>query len=134
MTFKSYILCKIRWYIDMGASLHIYKPIVFPYIEYGDFFFNQAASKKQINKLQTIQNQNLKLCLDLNPRNNKLKTHRLESLNFLEDRRNVYFLNLLYTKLKELKYIDNRQVNTCKYDATVIIIPPYIKTKSQNAA
>ena len=132
VTFRSYILRKIRRYIDVSASLHIYKAMILPYIEYGDFLYH-TASKKKINKLQTIQNQNLKLCLNLDPRINNLETHRLAGLNFLEDRRNVHLLNFMYKKSKELQYIDNRQINTRKYDATVLIVPPYTKTKSQNA-
>ena len=132
ITYKNYILRKIRRYIDVGASLQIYKSMILPYIEYGDFLYH-TASKKKINKLQTIQNQMLKLCLNLNPRNNNLETHRLAGLNFLEDRRNVHLLNFMYKKLRETKYQDNRQINTRKYDAPVLLVRPYAETKSQSA-
>ena len=78
--------------------------------------------------------ENLKLCLNLNPRYNNLETHKLANLNFLEDRRNVHVLNFMYLKLRSPMYKDNRIINTRKYDAPMLKIPPYTKTKSQNAA
>ena len=133
VTYKSYILRKIRRFIDVGASLQIYKSMILPYIEYGDFLYH-TASKKKLNKLQTIQNQNLKLCLNLNPRNNNTETHRLAGLNLLEDRRNTHLLNFMYKKSRDLNYIDGRIINTRKYDAPVVMVPPFTKVKSQLAA
>ena len=129
ITYKSFLLRKIRRYIDVRSSLYVYKSMILPYVEYGDFLYH-AASKKKIDKLQIIQNQNLKLCLNLNPRHNNLESHRLANLNFLEDRRNVHLLSFMYLKSRSPLHTDNR--NTRKYD--YILVPPYIKAKSQRAA
>ena len=69
VTYRSYLLRKIRRYIDVRAGLLIYKGRILLYIDYGDFLYHSASSKK-IHETQTIQNQNLKLCLNLPPRNN----------------------------------------------------------------
>ena len=40
----------------------------------------------------------------------------------------------MYLKSRPPIYKDNRKINTRKYDAPVLKIPLYTKTKSQNAA
>ena len=49
VTYKSYLLRKIRRYIDVQASLHIYKAMILSYVKYGDFLYHTASKKKNKN-------------------------------------------------------------------------------------
>ena len=49
VTYKSYILRKIRRFIDVGASLQIYKSMILPYIQYGDFLYHWFPAVSLIN-------------------------------------------------------------------------------------
>ena len=84
MTEKGYLLRKIRPYLDKESSLSICKTMILPYAEYGDFFYSRAASDKR-KKIRTLQNTNIRLCLDLHPRAIVQWIHQQAKLNLLED-------------------------------------------------
>ena len=130
MSEKGYLLRKIRPYLDVKTSLMIYKAMVLPYAEYGDIFYGHASAKKR-KKIQKLQNENLRLCLCLDPRSNVLETHRLGNINYLEDRRNAHLLNLMYKRSRDENYRDNRLLPIRRFDGPSIVVPNYKKTSSQ---
>ena len=75
VTEKGYLLGKIRPYLDKESILLIYKTMILPYAEYGDYFYSHAASDKR-KKIQTLQNTNIRLCLDLHHRANFPSKHK----------------------------------------------------------
>ena len=129
-TEKGYFLRKIRPYLNNDASLTIYKSMILPYVEYGDFFYQHAAAPK-CKKLQTLQNCNMRLCLDLHPRANVQWIHQQAKLNLLEDRRNAHLLNFMYKRSQNPQYKDIRELPLRQLDAPSIIAPNYVKTSSQ---
>ena len=130
VTEKGYLLRKIRPYLDKESSLLIYKNMILPYAEYGDFFYSHAASDKR-KKIQTLQNTNIRLCLDLHPRANVQWIHQQAKLNLLEDRRNAHLLNFMCKRSKNPKYLDLRDLPLRRFDGPMLLVPDYTKSSSQ---
>ena len=63
-TYKIHMLAKIRSYIDFNSAITIYKTMILPIFEYGDIAYDQA-DLKSLDKLQTLQNRALRICLNL---------------------------------------------------------------------
>ena len=130
VTEKGYLLRKIQPYLDKESSLSIYKTMILPYAEYGDFLYSHAASDKR-KKIQTLQNTNIRLCLDLHPRANVQWVHQQAKLNLLEDRRNVHLLNFMYKRAQDIKYLDVRELTLRRFDGPTLLVPNYTKSTSQ---
>lgn len=55
ISFRMFILRKVRWQLGFRESLLLFKSGIIPFFDQGDLFFN-AASKEQLQGLQTLQN------------------------------------------------------------------------------
>ena len=94
---KTFLLRKLRHYLTSYASLVLYKSMTLPYLEYGSLIY-ASGSKLQLQRLQTLQNMNIRMCFDLPNRMRTSELHTIANLNLLEDRRNTQLLNLMYTR------------------------------------
>ena len=129
---KSYILRKIRPYLNSNASLQIYKSMLLPYLDYGDYIY-ATAPQKNLKKLQRIQNSSIRLCLSLPPMTPITELHRLANLNQLEDRRNIHLLNQMYIRSRNPDYSDNRQLPLRRFTAPSLVVPNFQKSRSKQS-
>ena len=115
---KVYLLHKIRYCITEDAALKMYKTMILPYLDYGDIFFMNANSN-QLNKLQTLQNRALRICL-----NTQLVTaiemlHQSTQLPKLTPRRVTHLLNFMFKNKNNKKFLNDRNIHTRLHDAPV---------------
>ena len=129
---KTYILRKLCPYLTSGAALQIYKSMTLPVIEYGNIIYG-AGNKTQLGKLQTIQNINIKICLGLPSLTRTVEIHRLSKINHLEDRRNSHLLKLMYTRKDNVKYRDQRDMRTRRFDGISLKVPNFVSATSQKS-
>ena len=96
-TGKIKTLDKIRRYLNKDSALAIYKQMILPLFDYSGFLL-LSCYKTDREDLQVIQNNALRLCLDikLNDRISLIEIHKKANLISLEQRRCVQLLCLLY--------------------------------------
>ena len=96
-TTKIKILHKIRRYIDIPSALAIYKQMILPLFDYSVFLL-LSCPKTNREDLQVIQNNALRLCLDirLNDRITLIDIHNRANLIGLEQRRCIQLLSLSF--------------------------------------
>ena len=85
-------------HITEDAAIRIYKTMVLPYADYGDIFFINA-NIKQLQKLQTLQNRALRICLNVALVTPIQILHQSAQIPMLKIRREVHLKNFMY-KLK----------------------------------
>ena len=115
-------LHKIRRYLNKDTALAIYKQMVLPLFDYSGFLL-LSCYKTDREDLQVIQNNALRLCLDikLNDRISFVEIHRKANLVSLEQRRCVQLITLLYQHSElnenvfEIPARNTRAVNRRKY-------------------
>ena len=132
VTNKTYVLRKIRPYLNAQASLQIYKSMLLPILDYGDFIYS-SAPQKNLKKLQRLQNSNIRLCLSLPPLTRTNDIHRLANLNLLEDRRNAHLLNQMYKRSRNSEYADNRNLPLRSFTAPILKVPNFQKYRSKQS-
>ena len=96
-TTKIKMLYKIRRYLNNDSALAIYKQMILPLFDYCGFLL-LSCCKNDREDLQVIQNNALRLCLNLrlNDRISLLEIHRRSNLLSLEQRRCIQLISLLY--------------------------------------
>ncbi len=118
----------------------LYKSLIVPHIDYGDVVYD-AASKKDCQTLQVIQNGCLCICCKADPRTPMLELHRRANIPVLADRRSAHSCNIVFNGLSgnSTNGINNmftfvhdaHTVNTCSSSNHHIMLPKYRLTKSQ---
>ena len=88
---KNYILAKIRRYINAHQALTIYKSMILPYFCYGDVLMHNLKVGSY-DRMQTLQNKALRLCLQKDNRCNVNQLHRDGNTNMLVDREEGQFV------------------------------------------
>ena len=101
-----------------------------PYLEYGSLIY-ASGNKLQLQRLQTLQNMNTRICFDLPNRMRTSELHTIANLNLLEDRRNTQLL--MYTRSRDEKFIDDRHLHTRRVDAPLLKVPNTLSSTSQKA-
>ena len=111
-TTKLGMLYKIRNFISQNTALSIYKAMIRPYMDYGDFIIDSALSSK-VEKLERLQDRIIRL-IEYRPiRENRVTLNVLFNTNNVEtlkDRRKRNILNIMYDQSLN---INNLHVNTC---------------------
>ena len=74
VSYKAYLLAKIRKFLTDAVALKIYKSMILPYCDYGDVIYN-SASQEGLDKLQRLQNRCLKICKGLTKGHYSLQAH-----------------------------------------------------------
>ena len=121
LSYKIYLLSKIRPFLTEKAAVLIYKSMVLPYIDYGDTFYF-SCTKDLLNKLQRMQNRALKIIFRLNRRFPTKELHQTAGVLMLDKRREMHLLNLMYNRSKIDQYIDARSINTRAHRGTLMLI------------
>ena len=138
---KMKMLGRVRSYISESLALQLYKSLIIPHIDYGDVVYD-AASKRDCQTLQVIQNGCLRICCKADPRTPIVDLHRRAKIPFLADRRVAHSCNIVFNGLhgnsteginKMFTYVhDAHAVNTRSSSDDIIKLPKYRLTKSQS--
>ena len=100
------ILYKIRKFITCQTALLLYKVMIRPFMEYGDFIVDSAL-QTVIDKLERLQEKSLRL-IEYQSNVNRLSMSNLKSkfkIENLETRRNRSLLRLMFTQSKKAENI-----------------------------
>ena len=124
--YKSYILTRIRKYINTEQAICIYRSKVLPYFDYGDIFYD-TTFQRVLYKLQILQNRALRVHKDSRCYINLL--HSESKIPLLINRRTTHVLNFIYPRSKMDKYlkIENRPLR-------MYAAPVMIEIQSNNAS
>ena len=122
VTYKIHMLAKIRSYIDFNSALTIYKTMILPVFEYGDIAYDQADFKS-LDKLQTLQNRALRICINQNVHISRIRLHQECNIAKLKVRRIEHLRMFMFKQCDNEMILNIRPVNTRAHDA------PLFKTK-----
>ena len=135
------MLGRARSFISENLAVQLYKSLIMPHIDYGDVVYD-AASKKDCQTLQVIQNGCLRICCKADPRTPILELHRRTKIPFLSDRRAAHSCNIVYNGLhgnsteginNMFKYVhDTHNINTRSSSDDLIKLPKCRLAKSQS--
>ena len=92
-----------------------------PYLDYADIIFSKANSNV-LDKLQTLQNKCLKICLGHNRRFSTDQVHKQSDIPFLSDRRNAHTLNFMYLRKSNRALLNTREIRTRAHDAPLFMV------------
>ena len=116
---KISLLGRVRFYITEDAAMKIYKTMILPYLDYGDFFMH--ANFKQIKKLQTLQNRALRICLNTQMNTPTDILHQSVQLPKLKMVNEAHMVNFMFKYKNNVKYVNKRNVRIRLHDAPVFI-------------
>ena len=104
--------------------------MILPYMDYGDIIYD-AASLKQLNKLQKIQNHCLRIGNKSQPTATVYDLHSRYKVGYLEYRRQAHLKNFMFKQRNNDNVIDRRDIPTRSYGATIfnVALPRYEKYK-----
>ena len=95
--YKMTLLAKMKKYLKDESAVLIYKTKLLPYFDYAVVIISQA-NKKDVDKLQTLQNKCLRICLGKERRFDTNRAHKLANTPFLADRREAYTCNFMFKR------------------------------------
>ena len=104
------------------TALLIYKTMLLPYFDYADVIIDKA-NKKDTDRLQTLQNKCLRICLCKERRFNTDMAHKLANTPFLEDRREAHTCNFMFKRKSNKKLLNRREIRTRAHDAPLFTVP-----------
>ena len=108
---KMTLLAKLKKYLKDETALLIYKTMLLPYFDYADVIFCKA-NKKDIDKLQRLQNKCLRICLGKERRFDTDRAHKLANTPFLSDRREAHVCNFMYKRKGNPELLNRREIRT----------------------
>ena len=112
----------MKRYLTDKVALQIYKSMLLPYFDYADVILCKA-NMKDLDKLQTLQNKCLKICMGKDRRFNTERVHKLAKVPFLSDRRNAHLLNFMYGRKGNRALLNTREMRTRAHDAPLFNVP-----------
>ena len=116
VSYKAYLLGKVRKYINVHTAVTIYKSMILPIFEYDDILY-EGSNLKRTNDLQTAQNRILRICNNTDRYISTQYLHDVSKTNLLKDRR-ILHLNLFMFKQKgNVHIVNTRDVRTRAHDA-----------------
>ena len=98
VTHKMFMLTKIRRYLNNKSMLCIYKSMVLPYFDYTDVVVSNASAFL-LGKLQSLQKRCMRICLNVQDRNNVNDLHNRAGVAKLGDRSEMHVNNFMYREL-----------------------------------
>ena len=102
---KIYMLSKVRTCIDQPTAIKIYKTKILPYFDQGDILLYDF-NKKDVEKLQKLQNRALSICLNANNKQHINNLHNISNVPMLKDRPYYNLSIYAYTRTKLEDYVD----------------------------
>ena len=131
---KSYLLGKIRKYITSDTALLIYKSMVLPYFDYADIIYANSY-KKDLDKVQRMQNRCLKICLRAEARIDTDLLHSMSKIPKLSLRWRTHVNNFMYQRQSKVNLLDIKPVNTRARDATMFkVLTPKLEAYKRSLA
>ena len=121
VSYKAYLLAKIRKFMMGNVAMKIYKSMILPYFDFADVIY-QTANQEGLDKLQRLQNRCLKICKGLNIRFSTKELHRVTKVPLLARRRSAHVNNFMYNRLRRVNLVDRRQIRTRAHDAPLFKI------------
>ena len=112
----------MKKYLTEKVALQIYKSMLLPYFDYADIIFCKANAR-DLDRLQTLQNKCLKICMGKERRFSTERIHKLANVPFLSDRRNAHLLNLMYCRKSNRALLNTREIRTRAHDAPLFNVP-----------
>ena len=122
ISFKMTLLAKMKKILNDNVALQIYKSMLLPYFDYADVIFSRANAR-DLDRLQTLQNKSLKICLGRNRRFSTDQIHKQANVPFLSDRRTAHTLNFMYLQKSNKALLNNREIRTRAHDAPLFLVP-----------
>ena len=104
--------------MDTPKTLDLYKTHVLPYVDYGDVLYD-GANKGKLDELQKLQNQALRVALNVNLRYPVILLHQQAKLSNLSVRRQAHLRNFMFKQQKNEALLNSRNVRTGAHDATL---------------
>ena len=118
ISYKLFLLQKLRIDINCHASIQIYKSMILPYYDYGDILY-QHSNSKLINKLQTLQNRALRICFGNRVLLNNDEMHLQAKICKLDKRRNTHVYNFMFKQKNNPDIVDIRNIRTRAHHAVL---------------
>ena len=115
---KILLLYKIRKFINEHAAIQIYKTMILPYLDYGDII-SYILPKKNLDKLQTLQERALKICFTFHNVIPIPIMHRTAKVAPLYKRRLGHVYHFMYKQQSFVYRLDLRKIYTRSQDATI---------------
>ena len=113
---KMSLLAKLKRYLRDETAILIYKTMLLPYFDYADVIFCKA-NKKDTDKLQSLQNKCLRICMGKERRFDTNRAHKLTSSPFLVDRREAHVCNFMFKRKNNPNLLNRRELRTRAHDA-----------------
>ena len=112
------MLAKIRYYIDLDTALTIYKTIcmILSIFEYGDIAYDMA-DRKSLDKLQTLQNRALRMCVNSDVHLSRIRLHQDCKISKLDVRRTAHLRLFMFKQRNNEMIVNRREVHTRAHDA-----------------
>ena len=111
----------VQW-TDHNSALQIYKSMLLPYFDYADVIFRKA-NLRDVDKLQTLQNKCLRICMGRDRRFDTNQAYKLAGVPFLKDRREAHTCNFMFRRKTKVALLNRREIRTRAHDAPLFIIP-----------
>lgn len=130
ITYKLYLLAKLRPMLTRAAALAIYKTKILSYIDYNLLMYTSTRKQYQI-KLQTLQNKAIRIILRL-PRCTNVDSHHLSlKLWHIETRYRFFLLKFAYSiaHSHQDELLDRRNIPTRLHDGMPFSIPSRCSSK-----
>ena len=97
-------------------SVTIYKTMILPVMEYGDIAYDNS-NQKLLDKLQTLQNKALRICLNRQGHVPVILLHRECKIAKLEARRIAHLRMFMFKQRENEIIVNRRDIRTRAHDA-----------------
>ena len=111
-------MSKIRKYINEQTAIRIYQSMVAPLIDYGDIIY-AGSTTKNLDKLQSLQNRGLRLCINENQYFSTDQLHSRCNISKLTDRRIFNLRKYMFKQKNNDNLLNQRNIRTRMHDAVV---------------
>ena len=131
---KMYLLKRTNIYLTEKSSLMVYKSFILPLLEYGNILYMKSCNKL-LDKLQRMQNQCLKVCLNQDIRSSTAEIHKKANLNYLNERRQKQLIKTMYSRSKNPKYLDpnDYEVKTRSNTVSKLYVPKFKNSQAKKS-
>ena len=125
--FRTYLLCKVRRYMDVRASLTVFKTMILPHFDYGDYIWFDSTVD-DMYQFQLIQNKALRTVYEVklgpNPLYNTEQLHVKAKCHKLRMRCDMHTLFFAFTLKSNPALIDTREIATRHHRGCRLIFQP----------
>ena len=113
ISYKLFLLQKLKSYITCNAAIQIYKSMVIPYFDYGDIVY-QGTNQKH---LENLQNRGLRICFGYRNDLTIDEMHADSKSCKLQNRRTQHVYNFMFRQKFNQHIVDIRNIRTRAHDA-----------------